>query len=46
MTVCQKNFYHGKKLQKQSHNKGTESKSYVFGDKIWLNSEYLKIKQN
>ena len=46
MTVCQKNLYHTQKLQKQAHNKGVKPKSYALGDKVWLNSKYLKTKQN
>ena len=46
MTVCQENLYHAQELQKQAHNKGVKPKSYVLGNKIWLNSKYLKTKQN
>ena len=44
--VCQENFYHAQELQKQTHNKGVKSRSYVLGDKIWLNSKYIKTKRN
>ena len=44
--VCQENLYHAQELQKQAHNKGVKRKSYAPGDKIWLNSKYLKTKQN
>ena len=46
MIVCQKNLYHVKKLQKQAHNKNVKFKSYAPGNKIWLNSKYIKTKQN
>lgn len=46
MTVCRKNFLNAQKLQKQAHNKGIKPKSYTPGDKVWLNSKYLKTKQN
>ena len=46
MTVCRENLHHAQKLQKQAHNKGVKPKSYALGDKVWLNSKYLKTKQN
>ena len=46
MIVCKKNLYHAQELWKRAHNKGIKPKSYVFGDKVWLNSKYIKIKQN
>ena len=46
MTVCQQNLYHTQKFQKLGHNKGVKPQSYVPGEKIWLNSKYLKTKQN
>ena len=46
MIVCQKNLQHAQNLQKLAHNKSTKSKSYVPGDKVWLNSKYIKTKRN
>ena len=46
MTVCQKNLHHAQKLQKQAHNKRVKLKNYAPGDKVWLNSKYIKSKQN
>ena len=46
MIVCQKNLYHAQELQKRAHNKGVKPKSYTFGDKVRLNSKYIKTKQN
>lgn len=46
MTFCKKNLQYAKNLQKQYHDKATKPKSYVLGDKIWLNSKYIKTKQN
>ena len=46
MTVCWKNLYHAQELQKQAYNKGVKPKSYAFSDKVWLNSKYIKSKQN
>ena len=46
MTVCRENFHYGQELQKQTHNKGVMSKSYAPSKKVWLNSKYIKTKQN
>ena len=44
--VCRKNFYHAQKLQKQAYNRGIKPRSYATGNKVWLNSKYIKTKQN
>ena len=46
MIVCHKNLYHVQELQKRAHNKGVKPRSYAFGEKVWLNSKYIKIKRN
>ena len=46
MTLCWKNFYHTQKFQKQAYNKDVKPKSYISGEKLWLNSKYIKTKQN
>ena len=46
MTVCRKNLYHTQELQKRAYDKGVKPKSYALGDKVWLNSKYIKTKQN
>ena len=46
MTVCSKNLYHAQKLQKRAYNKGVKSQSYISDNKVWLNSKYIKTKQN
>ena len=46
MTVCWENLYHVQELQKQAHDKGVKSRSYAPNDKVWLNSKYIKTKQN
>ena len=46
MTVYQKNLQHAQELQKQAYNKGVKPRSYVFGNKVYLNSKYIKTKQN
>ena len=42
MAVYQQNFYYTQKLQKQAHNKGVKPQNYTLGNKVWLNSKYLK----
>ena len=44
--VCRKNLYHTQELQKRAHNKGVKPSSYALSDKVWLNSKYIKTKQN
>ena len=46
MIVCQENLHHFQKLQKQVYNKGVKPKSYTLGNKVWLNSKYIKTKYN
>ena len=46
MTVCRKNLHYAQDLQKRAYNKGTKPRSYVPGNKVWLNSKYIKTKQN
>ena len=46
MTMYKKNLRYAQKLQKRAHNKRTKPKSYAFGEKIWLNSKYIKTKRN
>ena len=46
MTICWENLYHAQKLSKQANDKGVKPKSYAPGDKVWLNSKYLKTKRN
>ena len=44
--VCRDNLYHTQELQKQAYNKGVKPKSSIPDNKVWLNSKYIKIKQN
>ena len=44
MAVCRKNLQHVQDFQKQAHNKGTKPRNYAPGDKVWLNSKYIKTK--
>ena len=46
ITVCWENLHHAQELQKQTHNKNDKPKSYALGDKVWLNSKYIKTKRN
>ena len=46
MAASRKNLQHAQKLQKQAHNKETKPRNYVPGEKVWLNSKYIKTKRN
>ena len=46
MYVCRKNLQHAQKLQKRYYDKHAKPRSYTPGDKVWLNSKYIKTKQN
>ena len=46
MTVCKDNLFYAQKLQKQANKKDVKPKSYAPGDKVWLNSKYIKTKRN
>ena len=44
--VCCQNLFHAQELQKRVHDKGVKSRSYALGEKVWLNSKYIKTKWN
>ena len=46
MIVCRKNPHHAQKFQKRAYDKSVKPKSYAPDDKVWLNSKYIKTKQN
>ena len=46
MEVCCQNLFHAQELQKRAHDKKVNSQSYAPGEKVWLNSKYIKTKQN
>ena len=46
MFVCRENLHHAQELQKRAHDKGVKPRSYAPGDKVWLNSKYIKTKRN
>ena len=45
-SVCRKNLQHAQELQKRYHDKYAKPGSYAPGDKVCLNSKYIKTKQN
>ncbi len=46
MKVCCQNLFHAQELQKKAHDKGVKSCNYTLGEKVWLNSKYIKTKKN
>ena len=46
MAACRENLQHAQELQKRAHDKGTKPRSYAPGEKVWLNSKYIKTKRN
>ena len=46
MTVCRENLHPAQKFQKRAHDKSVKPRSYAPGDKVWLNSKYIKTKRN
>ena len=46
MIVYWENLHHAQELQKRVNDKSVELRSYTFNNKVWLNSKYIKTKQN
>ncbi len=46
MIVCRENLQNAQELQKRYHDKHAKPRSYASGKKVWLNSKYIKTKQN
>ncbi len=46
MTVCRENLQYAQELQKQYCDKHVKLRSYALGEKVWLNSKYIKTKRN
>ena len=46
MIICYENLHHAQEFQKRVYNKNVKPRSYIPSDKIWLNSKYIKTKQN
>lgn len=42
--IYKKNLDYAQKFQKYAYNKSIKRKNYAFGNKIWLNNKYIKIK--
>ena len=45
MIICRENLHYAQELQKRGHDKGVKPWSYAPGDKVWLNSKYIKTKR-
>ena len=46
MIVCRENLHHAQELQKRAYDKGAKPRSYSSGEKVWLNSKYIKTQRN
>ena len=46
MIICWENLHHAQELQKQDYDKRVKPQSYAPGNKVWLNSKYIKTKHN
>ena len=46
MDIYQQNLFYAQKLQKRAYDKGIKPWNYSPGEKVWLNSKYIKAKQN
>ena len=46
MVVYCENLYYTQEFQKQAYNKSVKSRNYVPSKKVWLNSKYIRTKQN
>ena len=44
--ICQQTLLHAQKLQKKANDKGVKLWHFTPGEKVWLNSKYIKTKQN
>lgn len=44
--ICCQNLLYLQELQKRVHDKRVKNCSYALGEKIWLNSQYIKTKRN
>ena len=44
--ICKENIYHILKPLKQANDKNIKLRSFFLSNKVWLNSKYIKIKQN
>ena len=46
MSMCRENLQLAQELQKRYYEKYAKPKSYISGEKVWLNSKYIKTKKN
>ena len=46
MIVCRENLHHAQEFQKRAYDKGVKPRNYAPDNKVWLNSKYIKTKQN
>ncbi len=46
MEVCCQNLLYAQELQRRANDKRVKSHSYTPGEKVWLNSKYIKTKRN
>ncbi len=46
MTVYRENLQYIQELQNRYYNKYAKPRSYILGEKVWLNYKYIKTKQN
>ena len=46
MIIRRENLHHAQEVQKRGHDKGVKRWSYAPGNKVWLNSIYIKTKRN
>ena len=46
MNIYQQNLLYAQELQKRAYDKGVKRQSYASEEKVWLNSKYIKTKQN
>ena len=44
--IYQQNLLHAQEFQKRAYDKSVKPQNYASGEKIWLNSKYIKTKQN
>ena len=46
INICQQNLFHAQKFKKKAYDNGMKPQSYALREKFWLNSKYIKTKQN
>ena len=45
MIICCENLHHAQEFQKRAYNKRVKPQSYTSGEKVWLNSKFIKSKR-